>query len=72
MTHTTETRRRVQSVDIMQMALRLSHAAEDVVMRIQYPGPGTPEHQRARRAYARRLEALRRLAYALERQGGER
>lgn len=63
--------RKVQPVDITQMALRLSHAAEDIVLRIHYPGLGTPEHKRARRAYARRLEALRRLARALERQGGE-
>lgn len=63
--------RKVQPVDITQMAIRLGHAAEDTVLKIQHPGPDTPEHQRARRAYYRRLEALRRLANALERQGGE-
>lgn len=30
--------------------------------------PNSPEYQRATRAYHRRMEALRRLAYALERQ----
>lgn len=60
----------VRAVHIEQMAYRLGDAAQNRLMYITHPGKDSPEYQRAVAAYERRRRALRRLAEALECQGG--
>lgn len=61
----------VRAMDVEHMAWRLCDAARD---RLMYAPDGltSPQYLRACRAHERRGLALRRLAEALERQGGER
>jgi hypothetical protein len=62
--------RPVRPLHITLMAYRVAAAAQDAVLTTRWPGQDSPEYRRASRAWGRRLEALRRLAQALEQQGG--
>lgn len=62
----------VRAMHVEQMAYRLGDAAQRRLMYITHPGKDSPEYRRAVRAYERRGRTLRRLAEALQRQGGVR
>jgi hypothetical protein len=65
-----EVTRPVRVGDVVRMAHRVGYAAQDAVLTTRYSGQDSPEYRAASRAWGRRLEALRRLAQALEQQGG--
>lgn len=65
---TTTRLRPVEPVDIVLMGDLIGDAAQERLLAIHFAGIGTPRYERARRTHRRRVEALRRLAYALERQ----
>lgn len=60
----------VRALHVVLMADRLVAAAQDAVAALAFSGKDSPVYRRAHHTYCRRAEALRRLAYALERQTG--